>query len=149
MGLASHTCAMAEGQPTMVNAPRDEGAHRVLVVDDDLSVLSCYARLLRRSGLEAVTLQDPRAALARAREWRDVSLILLDYRMPHMDGLTLLAELRRRECRARCILVSAYLNDELREQARLLGVDRVLEKPVDPGQLRAALADLLAGRDRA
>jgi CheY-like chemotaxis protein len=60
-----------------------------------------------------------------------------------MDGLTLLAELRRRECRARCILISAYLNDDLRCQARNLGVDRVLEKPVDVRALRRAIDELL------
>ena len=48
-----------------------------------------------------------------------------------------------KECRARCILVSAYLNDDVRRQAKLLGVDRVLEKPVDVNQLRGTLADLL------
>jgi CheY-like chemotaxis protein len=64
--------------------------------------------------------------------------------MPEMDGLSLLAELRRRECRARCILVSAYLDDEVRQQATLLGVDRVMEKPVDVQLLRTALAELLS-----
>jgi DNA-binding response OmpR family regulator len=60
-----------------------------------------------------------------------------------MDGLTLLRELRRRACRARCILVSAFLNDEVRSRALNLGVDRVLEKPVDVGMLRKVIDDLL------
>ena len=63
--------------------------------------------------------------------------------MPEMDGLSLLAELRRREFRARCILISAFLNDGVRQQARHLGVDRILEKPVDVGLLRSALTELL------
>ena len=50
---------------------------------------------------------------------------------------------RRRECRARCILVSAFLNDDVRCQAKNLGVDRVLEKPVGIAELRRTLEELL------
>jgi CheY-like chemotaxis protein len=121
------------------------GHHRytVLVVDDDPSVLDCYKKLLSRAGYRTWTESDPRRVLADRREVGDVDLLLIDYKMPEMDGLTLLAELRRREVRARCILVSAFLNDGVRQQARHLGVDQILEKPVDVGSLRGALAELL------
>lgn len=121
------------------------GHHRytVLVVDDDPSVLDCYRKLLSRGGYKTVTESDPRKVLMAGRDLGDVDLLLIDYRMPEMDGLTLLAELRRREFRAPCILVSAFLNDGVRQQARHLSVDHVLEKPVDVGVLRSLLADLL------
>ena len=121
------------------------GHHRytVLVVDDDPSVLDCYRKLLSRGGYKTVTESDPRKVLMAGRDLGDVDLLLIDYRMPEMDGLTLLAELRRREFRARCILVSAFLNDGVRQQARHLGVDHILEKPVDVGVLRGVLGDLL------
>ncbi len=114
----------------------------VLVVDDDPSVLACYRRLLRRSGYTAMGEDDPLRVLDSA-EAAGADLVLLDYRMPGMDGLTLLAELRRRGVRARCILVSAFLNDDVRRRAERLGVDRVLEKPVDVDRLRDVLSELL------
>lgn len=123
--------------------PLSNGRYRVLVVDDDASVLSCYQRLLTRAGYSTTTESDPRVLLD-SKSAPDVDLILLDYKMPGVDGLTLLAELRRRECRARCILVSAYLNDDIRAQARLLGVDHVLDKPVDVSRLRAVIGQLLS-----
>jgi len=115
---------------------------KVLVVDDDPSVLATYGRVLRRAGYNPVTEDDPRKVLA-ARSGQRIDLLLLDYKMPGMDGLSLLAELRRRACQARCILISAFLNDDVRSQARDLGVDRVLEKPVDVCLLRQTIHDLL------
>jgi len=121
------------------------GHHRytVLVVDDDPSVLDCYRKLLSRAGYRTVTESDPRKVLTDGRNLEGVDLLLIDYKMPEMDGLTLLAELRRKEFRARCVLVSAFLNDGVRQQARHLSVDHILEKPVDVGALRSVLAGLL------
>jgi CheY-like chemotaxis protein len=121
------------------------GHHRytVLVVDDDPSVLDCYRKLLNRGGYKTVTESDPRKVLLEGRDLEGVDLLLIDYKMPEMDGLTLLAELRRKEFRARCILVSAFLNDGVRQQAKHLGVDHILEKPVDVAALRSLLAELL------
>lgn len=118
----------------------------VLVVDDDEGVLACYRKLLSRAGYRARTERDPSKVLHSETDLSDVALIILDYRMPGMDGLTLLAALRRREFRARCILISAYLNDGVRQQAGLLGVDRILDKPVDVGALRGVISELLPPR---
>ena len=113
----------------------------VLVVDDDPSVLATYGRLLRRGGYNTLTADDPGALLDRGAPGAD--LLLLDYKMPGMDGLTLLRELRRRDCRAPCILISAFLNDEIRNRAAGLGVDHVMEKPVDVKTLRETIRSLL------
>ncbi len=123
--------------------PLGHHRHTVLVVDDDPSVLDCYRKLLGRAGYKTFTENDPRRVLMNGRDLEDVDLLLIDYKMPEMDGLTLLAELRRRELRARCVLISAFLNDGVRQQAKILGVDHILEKPVDVDALRAVLAELL------
>ena len=133
---------VCEGSGCRGMTPRLKAAYTVLVVDDDPSVLACYGRLLRRAGYTAVTQGDPCKVLTDQADSR-VDLLLLDYKMPGMDGLSLLEELRRRACRARCILISAFLNEDVRSRAETLGVDCVLEKPVDAGQLRDAIHDLL------
>jgi len=124
--------------------PAKSNGYRVLVVDDDPAVLSTYRRLLRRAGFETVTEADPHKVLENGHA-DGVDLLLLDYRMPGLDGLSLLAELRRRECTAPAILVSAYLNEDVVHQARMLGVVKLLEKPVDVSALRGHLFDLVPG----
>lgn len=123
--------------------PHHKAGYTVLVVDDDPSVLATYGRLLRRAGYTTVTEGDPRRVLSDHDAARP-DLLLLDYKMPGMDGLSLLAELRHRSCRARCILISAFLNDDVRERASHLGVDQVFEKPVDAPALRRVIRSLLA-----
>ena len=71
---------------------RVKAGYTVLVVDDDPSVLAGYRRLLRRAGYTTVTEGDPRDVLARKADSQP-DLLLLDYKMPGMDGLSLLAEL--------------------------------------------------------
>jgi len=123
--------------------PRNKSTYKILVVDDDPSVLATYRRLLCRAGYETQAEADPTRVLANNNPAVSVDLLLIDYKMPGMDGLTLLAELRRRECKAPCILLSAFLNDDVLRQAKTLGVARVMEKPVDACALRKALNELL------
>ncbi len=127
--------------------PSNNEMVRIVVVDDDRAVLECYHRVLSRAGYSVRTESDPLRLLSDPSIADTADLLILDYKMPGVDGLTLLAELRRREVRARCILISAFLNEAVRQQARLLGVGRILDKPVDLAALRSAVAEVFLGTE--
>jgi two-component system sensor histidine kinase/response regulator len=116
---------------------------KILVVDDDPSVLRSYGRLLRRSGYEAVTDDGGPGLMDRLAGHRDSDLLILDYRMPTQDGLTVLEGLRARGPMPKTILISAYANEEVRRRARALGVETILEKPVDVSRLRRTIQEAL------
>jgi CheY-like chemotaxis protein len=122
----------------------EASAMKILVVDDDPSVLRSYGRLLRRSGYETVTDGGGPGLLDRLDGHRDSDLLILDYKMPYADGLTVLESLRRRGGAPKTILISAFANEEVRRRALALGVREVLEKPVDVARLRASIREALA-----
>ena len=66
---------------------------RILVIDDDPSVIKWLARLLGKQGHTARVVRDPRGAVAAAAEFQP-DAIVLDLSMPHRDGLDLLPELK-------------------------------------------------------
>ncbi len=65
----------------------------VVFIDDEAGLCSSFRLLARRAGLEAVTFTDPRDAIEYLGD-HDVAVIVCDYRMPELDGLKVLAQLR-------------------------------------------------------
>ena len=123
--------------------------NRVLVVDDDPAVLACYGRLLRREGYHVETAPGGESALARLQSEDPFDVVILDYRMPGMDGVEFLARLRGLGHPPEVVLVSAFATEEVCRSATRMGVRRIIAKPVDVSELRGAVRELLsAGRVR-
>ena len=136
-------------------------AKTILVVDDDPAVLQSYGRLLRRLGHRVLLSEDSERVRTDPDSLRGVDLLILDQRMPHTSGLALLDSLRRRRSVA-CggdggcaggvpvvILISAFLSDDIRDEATRLGVVQVIEKPVDAARLLALVRAALEGPEHA
>ena len=114
---------------------------KILIIDDDPSVLACYERLFRREGYDPFLETDGTAAESRLNEYRDVEVVILDYRMPGINGLELLRRLRGRDFRARIVLVSGHFSPEIVLAARRLGIRWIFSKPVDTARLLSAVAE--------
>jgi signal transduction histidine kinase/CheY-like chemotaxis protein len=114
---------------------------RIAVVDDNATNRAILARQLKAWGSLVLLFSDPRAALASLLAAKDdpPGLILLDYQMPQMDGLSVCEELRRAPHLAETpilILTSVSFLGR-RRQLDAAGADGQLTKPVKLSQLRA------------
>ncbi len=106
----------------------------VLIVDDDAAVRSALKFALELEGYQVRTYGDPEALLADTLPER--ACLIVDYRMPGLDGLSMISRLRQRHVGLPVILiVSEALNAPLRLRAGRMGVQDVLEKPLSDGML--------------
>ncbi len=96
----------------------------VCIVDDEEPIRKAFEVLLRGRGIEVRTFSSAEEFLqAYADDWS--GLLLVDERMPNMDGLELCLELKRRNCSLRIILMTGLgdgdsLKDALGDEVRLL-----------------------------
>jgi DNA-binding NtrC family response regulator len=120
-------------------------ARRILVVDDDRTFRLSTAELLRQDGHDVEGAADAAEAVERL-EARRYDLVLLDMRMPGMDGLTALEVLRRRGLRAPVLMISGFGTIDSAVEALHRGADHFLSKPVDPDLLSGKVTELLERR---
>jgi len=107
--------------------PRREGP--VLVVEDDPDLRALEAELLSSAGYRVTTAADGLEALDRAEEERP-ALVLLDMRMPRMDGWKFAAAFRERYGDA-CPIVVVTAAEDARRRAEEVGASGWLAKPFD------------------
>lgn len=113
----------------------------VLIVDDDRNLSLFLSTVLTLEGHEVVTCSDGVEALSLLQD-RQVDVIVLDLRMPKMDGRTFFRELRAIGNRTPVLIASAYgAHDAQRE----LGAEGAVEKPFSPDRLAGAIRKLLDG----
>jgi len=116
----------------------------VLIVDDSPANLEAFSCVLQGEGYELVTASSGQEALKLALR-REFSVILLDVRMPGMDGIETATFLRAGRGRfTPIIFVSAFENTPFQvERGYLAGAIDYLFKPVDPDLLKRKVAALV------
>jgi len=117
---------------------------RLLVIDNEVSILDSMRALLGQWGCDVVTATDQAGALL-ALEGRAPELILADYHLDHgVVGCAVVKHLREHfELNIQAVIISADRTDQCRRALRRLEAP-LLNKPVKPGKLRAVLSQLLA-----
>ncbi|MGF6285616.1 PAS domain-containing hybrid sensor histidine kinase/response regulator [Pseudomonas silensiensis] len=116
---------------------------RLLVLDNEVSILESMSALLGQWGCEVVTATDEFSALA-ALQGRPPELILADYHLDHgVVGCDVVRHLREHYHRAiPAVIITADRTDQCRRSLQKLDAP-LLNKPVKPGKLRAVLSQLL------
>ncbi|MDJ0780614.1 MAG: sigma-54 dependent transcriptional regulator [Desulfosarcinaceae bacterium] len=114
---------------------------RMVCVDDEPQHLSAMRRLFRSKPYELLMATSGAEALALL-ERRSVHAALIDLKMPGMDGLTLLREVRDRHPQVKAIMLTGHGGVESAVEAIRLGAVDYLEKPVEPESLCARVGQL-------
>ena len=136
--------AAAEEAPPHPPAPH-AGRHTLLYVDDDEALISLMSRMLARQGYQVESMDNPQEAIDRLREaQRRPDLVIVDYNMPQMSGISLARAIRTLDASLPIILTSGHVTDEMLADARLAGIDHVLEKPDTGRELAGLIAGLVA-----
>jgi two-component system sensor histidine kinase/response regulator len=112
----------------------------VLIVDDDAALLQALpqALRLRMGGVTVETADSAAAALERIAE-QDYDAIVTDIKMPGMDGLALLAEIRTRRPDTPTLIITGHGENELVVHALRGGACDFIQKPIDRDYFVAAL----------
>jgi len=116
---------------------------KILVVDDDPNICAYIAQILAHNNWQADTTCDGPGALELI-ERQPYAAVVLDYRMPGMDGAELCREIERRRPGIPKVLLTGYPTIDTVFPAVEAGVNRVIAKPLDPQELIDVLQDQLS-----
>jgi CheY-like chemotaxis protein len=104
---------------------------RVLVVDDEELLRNMLAMFLKKNGFDVVCAKDGQECIALAEE-ESFLAILMDIRMPNLDGVAVLRTLRSKNINTPVVLMSGYCDLESVDEAKEQGAQGFLSKPFTP-----------------
>lgn len=118
----------------------------VLVVDDDVDTSTNLCDILNEIGYRADMAHDGPSALHLMQQ-EPFDLALVDFKMPGMDGATLLGEIRKDHPKLIAIMMTAYAEAEGLQRAVDAGTWKVLPKPIDVPELLLAMQQAIGECD--
>jgi DNA-binding response OmpR family regulator len=121
---------------------------RILIIDDEENIRRVTRLTLQAAGYEVGEAADGERGLEAFGDGSSWDAVLLDQRMPGMDGLETLRHLNERNATARVVMATAYASIELAVDAMKLGATDFVRKPMTPEILRNAVAAALSKQPR-
>ena len=122
-----------------------KGAGRVLIVDDEKSIRDSFARTLGYEGYSASSAPDGKTALAMLGEGQ-FDAVLLDIKMPGMDGIEVLKRIREMDRDLPVVVISGHGSVATAVEATKIGAFNFVEKPTDRDRLLIEVRNAIAGR---
>ena len=119
---------------------------RILVIDDEPNIRRMMRITLETDGYEVEDAGDGKGGLELFGDGSRFDAVVLDQKMPGMDGLETLKQIRRRSPDASVVMATAYASIELAVDAMKAGATDFLKKPLTPDTLRGAVLAAVAKR---
>ncbi len=121
---------------------------KIMIVDDELSVRQSLREWFLEDGFEVETATDGNAALQKMNAG-PFDIIVIDLKMPGMDGISLQKRIREIDKSAAVVILTAYASVETAVEALKLGAFDYVTKPVDPDDLSNLVRNILHQRELA
>ena len=102
--------------------------HKILIVDDDKDMCKIISTVLKHEGYKIFKAYDGEQAIKEINA-ENYNLVILDFRLPNMDGIEVLQKIRNMGLSINVIMISAYGNGLIKSKAKELGVGQFLDKP--------------------
>ncbi len=115
---------------------------RVLVVDDEKNIRMTVQHALLSLDYEVETASDGLEGLYKFKEGT-YDLVIMDLRMPQLNGIEMLREIRRSDSQTAAVVITAYLTIDTLLEAFSLGVSDYIRKPFSPNDIRETVKRVL------
>ena len=116
---------------------------KILVVDDDPSIVSIFEFILTDANYEPITANSGEDALEIVRSQSDIDLVFLDVKMPGMSGIDTFREIQRINPMLLVVMMTGYSVDEMLKDAFELGAYGVIYKPFDVEEVISVVDKIL------
>jgi len=117
-------------------------AEQIMIVEDEKLIRMTLRELLEEEGYRVIEAEDGASGLRRLRQ-EEVDLVLLDYRLPDVDGIEVLRQMRMLSPETAVILVTAHSNVGSVVEAIKLGAYDYLDKPINQDHLLSTIVQAL------
>jgi two-component system response regulator (stage 0 sporulation protein F) len=119
----------------------------ILVVDDEKEVTMSLKGFFTALGYDMLTALDGNEAMNVINSIKNLDLILLDVKMPGVDGIQILKHLRKNNSKAKVIIMTAYDKD-VKQEVEKAGIDGFFAKPIDLSKLIDRIRYLIEDPDK-
>ncbi len=118
---------------------------KILLIDDDKWIRDSLSIFFEYEGCHLLAFETAEEAIEELK-MHDYDIIIVDYKLPGMDGLALLKHIQDFHLDAMKILITAYRSEEVISEAINMGVKEIIEKPFTSKIIEATLSRLIEAR---
>ncbi|MCX6340127.1 MAG: response regulator [Candidatus Aureabacteria bacterium] len=115
---------------------------KILIVDDKVDSCDVLRDILTDDGYDTSASLSSRSALARIKK-KKPDLVLLDIKMPGMDGIELLKRVKQRDKKIAVVMITAHADVDTAREAMKLGAFDYITKPYDMDLIKAVVREAL------
>ena len=116
---------------------------KVLLVDDDVWIRDSLSLFFEAEGCNLLTFKTAEEGMEAVKQ-QAYDIVISDYKLPGMDGLTFLKQIQASHPDAKKILITAYKTQAVVNEAKKVGVQHLIPKPITSDILEASLTHLTA-----